>query len=122
MPSEIVQPKTYVKTFASLLVLLALTVGANFLHLGPFSVVVAVGIAIVKAALILLFFMEVRYSPPIVWMFATAGLIWLVILLVMSMSDYTTRDWSAADWRNGTNGVNHVEFTGESPRGESGSK
>ncbi len=29
----------------------------------------------------------------------------------MSMTDYATRDWSGPDWRNGANGVNHVEFT-----------
>ena len=73
MPTEIVQPKTYVKTFRRLLGLLALTVGANFVNLGPFSVVVALAIAVAKAALIILFFMEVRYSHPMVWLFATAG-------------------------------------------------
>lgn len=112
MPTEIVQPKTYLKTFLTLLALLALTVGANFLNLGPFGVVVALGIAVAKAALIVLFFMEVRYSHPMVWLFATAGLVWLLILLVLSMADYSTRRWSGPDWRNGTNGVNHVEFNG----------
>ena len=111
MPTEIVQPKTYVKTFLSLIGLLLLTVGASFLDLGPFGIVVALGIAITKAALILLFFMEVRYSHPLVWLFATAGFVWLLILLVISMSDYTTRTWSGPDWRNATNGTNHVEFS-----------
>ncbi len=115
MPTEIVQPRVYVKTFASLMVLLALTVGANFLDLGPFGVVVSLGIALAKAVLIVLFFMEVRYSHPLVWLFATAGLAWLLILLVISMLDYTTRTWSGPDWRNATNGVNHLEFTTPGP-------
>lgn len=115
MPAEIVQPKTYVKTFATLLVLLALTVGANFLDLGAFGIVAALGIAIAKAALILLFFMEVRYSHPIVWVFATAAFVWLILLLVLSMCDYATRSWSGPDWRNATNGVNHIEFTTPHP-------
>ena len=111
MPAEIIQPRTYLKVFASLLVLLALTVGANFLPLGPFSVAVALGISAVKTMLIILFFMEVRYSPPIVWLFAAAGFVWLMLLLIFSLSDYATRGWNSADWRAGTNGMNHVEFT-----------
>ncbi len=117
MPAEVVQAKTYVKTFAALMGLLVLTVGANFLPLGPFSAVVAVGIAVAKAALILLFFMEVRYSHPLTWLFATAGFIWLMLLLIISMSDYATRNWSSTDWRDGTNGVNHIEFSSPSPGG-----
>ena len=115
MPTEIVQTKTYVKTFLALLGLLVLTVGANLVNLGPFAVVVALGIAIVKAALIFLIFMEVRYSHPMVWLFAGAAFVWLMIMLVISMTDYATRDWSGPDWRNGTNGVNHVEFTKPRP-------
>ena len=116
MPTETVQPKTYVRTFLGLIGLLILTVGASFLNLGPFSVALALGIAVAKAALIILFFMEVRYSPPLVWLFASAAFVWLLILLVICMSDYTTRRWSGPDWRNATNGINHVEFSSPAPR------
>ena len=110
MPSSIVQPKVYVRTFGSLLLLLVLTVGANLVNLGPFNVAVALAISVAKAALILLFFMEVRYSTPIVWLFATAGFVWLLLLLIFSLSDYQTRGWSAQNWRGGTNGQDHIEF------------
>ena len=115
MPTETVQTKTYVKTFVALMGLLVLTVGANLVNLGPFAVVVALGIAIAKAALIFLIFMEVRYSHPMTWLFAAAAFVWLLFMLVMSMTDYTTRDWSGPDWRNATNGVNRVEFTTPHP-------
>ncbi len=81
MPTETVSTKTYFRTFGALLGLLALTVGANFVNLGPFSIVVALAISIAKGALIMMFFMEVRYSHPIVWLFATAAFFWLIILL-----------------------------------------
>ena len=110
MPTEIVQPRTYLTTFAILMALLALTVGANFVNLGPFNVAVAMLIAVAKAALIILFFMEVRYSHPMVWLFAAAGFLWLVLMLVMMLSDYTTRSWIGPDWRDATGGKNHVEF------------
>ena len=115
MPSEIVQPKTYLRTFGLLLLLLALTVGANFVNLGPFNVAAALTISVLKAALIILFFMEVRYSPPIVWLFATAGFVWLLLLLIFTSSDYQTRGWSGQNWRNGTNGQDHIEFNNPGP-------
>ena len=110
MPTETVQPKTYLKTFVILMVLLALTVGANCFNLGPFNVAVAMLISVAKAALIILFFMEVRYSNPIVWLFAATGFLWLVLMLVMMLSDYATRSWIGPDWRDGNGGKNHVEF------------
>ena len=110
MPTVNVQPKVYLRTFAALLALLVLTVGANFVNLGPFNVAVALAISIAKAAFIILFFMEVRYSPPMVWLFATAGFIWLLLLLIFSLSDYQTRAWSGQNWRGGTNGQDHIEF------------
>ena len=110
MPVISVQPKVYVRTFGSLLLLLGLTVGANFVNLGPFNVAVALAISIAKAALIILFFMEVRYSSPMVWLFATAGFVWLLLLLIFTQSDYQTRAWSGQNWRGGTNGQDHIEF------------
>ncbi len=110
MPSEIVQPKVYVKVFGALLGLLVLTVGANFVNLGPFNLVVALTISVLKALLIILFFMEVRYSHPIVWLFAGASFLWLLLLLIITMSDYATRSWTGMEWRGETHGSNHLEF------------
>ena len=110
MPTESVSAKTYFKTFIALCGLLALTVGANFVNLGPFNVVVALAISIAKGALIMMFFMEVRYSHPIVWLFATASFLWLIILLTITMSDYSTRAWTQPVWTQELRGSNKIEF------------
>ena len=110
MPSESVSPVTYVKTFGALLGLLVLTVGANFLNLGPFNIVVAMAISIAKGALIFLFFMEVRYSHPIVWLFASAAFLWLIILLAITLTDYISRPWTGPVWTQELRGSNHIEF------------
>ena len=57
--------KTFVVVWAALLVLTALTVFAATLELGPFNAIVALTIATVKALLVLLFFMELRYSTAL---------------------------------------------------------
>lgn len=111
MPSEIVSPRTYQKVFGGLLLLLVLTVGANFLDLNPLlHTAIAMTISVVKALLILLFFMEVRYSSRLTWLFSGAAFLWLIIMLVMMMSDYVTRPWLGPNWLEGTRGDNRVEF------------
>jgi len=110
MPAEAPSVKTYFKVFGALLVLLVLTVGASYANLGPFGVVVSMGISIAKALLILLIFMEVRYSHPIVWIFAGAAFLWLLLMLVLTLSDYKTRQWVGPDWKDGTGNSNNVEF------------
>lgn len=77
--------------FVALLVLLGATVGAGQVELGPWSFFTAVAIATIKAVLILLFFMRVRYGTPLVWLVAGSGFFWLVILFGLTMSDYFTR-------------------------------
>jgi len=81
----------YLKITAALMALLALTVGAAFVELGPFNIVVAMLISIAKASLILLFFMHLRWAQPLLWVFAGAGFFWLAILILLAMSDYATR-------------------------------
>ena len=110
MPGEIVQPKTYFKVFGALLGLLLLTVVAMFIEMGPLNVVVSLEISAAKGLLIILFFMEVRYSHPIVWLFAGASFLWLLLLLIFTMSDYASRSWTHMEWRNSTQGSNHLEF------------
>ena len=78
---------------AALLVFLALTICSAYLNLGPFNTIVAMAISVTKGALIVLFFMHMRYSKPVIWIFAGAGFFWLGIMLILALSDYLTRGW-----------------------------
>jgi cytochrome c oxidase subunit 4 len=88
--------RTYLVVFAALLLLLVATVAVAEIDLGPFNFSLAVAIASMKALLILLYFMHVRYSTPLVWLVAGAGFFWLAILVGLTLSDYFTRDAIAA--------------------------
>lgn len=83
----------YYKIFAILMVLLFLTVGAAYLPLGQMNIIVAMGIALVKAALILLFFMHFRDSDHLTWIVGAATVAWFLILITLTFNDYFTRDW-----------------------------
>lgn len=85
--------RAYYLVYGMLLVLLAATYGAAYLDLGIWHTPIAWGIAVVKAVLIVLFFMHVRGSSPLTWLFAAAGFIWLAIMLLLAMSDYLARSW-----------------------------
>ena len=94
MAEATVAKKTYYKVAAALMVLLVLTVAAGGLPFsGPWHVGVALAIAFAKAALIVLFFMHVKYSSRLTMVFAGAGLLWLVILFLLTFSDYVSRAW-----------------------------
>lgn len=85
--------KTYVKTFVALLVLLLLTVGLARIDMGGFNLPVALAVAICKAVLIMWIFMHVSISSPLIWLVAGGGFIWLMILLGLTLADYSSRGW-----------------------------
>lgn len=91
MKLQIVPVSTYLKVFAALAVLLVVTVLAAELNLGFFNTPIAMAIALAKAALIVLYFMHVRNSPPLVRVFAAGGFLWLLIMFSFTFSDVLTR-------------------------------
>jgi cytochrome c oxidase subunit 4 len=92
MSEHIVSVKTYVIVGISLLALTGLTVAAAFVNLGAFNSVVALGIATVKAVLVVLIFMHVKYtSERMTKVVVIAGVFWLFLLLILSLTDYGTR-------------------------------
>ena len=93
MSEHIVENKIYYAVFGALMVLLAATVLIAYIHLGKLNFIAAVTIAVVKAVLIILYFMHVRYSSRLLWIFVGAGFFWLGILFALSFSDYLTRAW-----------------------------
>ena len=91
MSNYIVPLRTYYLVFLTLIVCTAITVAVSFVDLGRFNVVVALGIAILKATLVVLFFMHVKYSGKLTWVVVAGSLFWLGILIVMTAGDYLTR-------------------------------
>ncbi len=91
MTEQITPKRTYLVIGLVLLVLTAVTYGAAFINLGPLQPVVALGIAVAKALLIILFFMHARFSQGITRVAIGAGLLWLGIFIVGTLHDYLTR-------------------------------
>ena len=93
--SETVVPRTtYVVIFVALMVLTAVTTSVAYFDLGFANPVVALTIAVLKGSLVVLFFMHMRWNSRLMWVVGGAALFWLGILLVLTLSDYTTRGWA----------------------------
>jgi len=94
---HVVSIKLYATIFGALLLLTMATAGAAFVDLGgALNSIVALTIALVKTLLVLLFFMHVRYSSRLTWVFAGAGLFWLLIMMSLTLSDVLTREGLSA--------------------------
>ena len=91
---HVVSVKLYSAIFGALLVMTLATTGAAFIDLGGnLNTVVAMLIAACKALLVILFFMHVRYSSRLTWVFVSAGFFWLMILLSLTLADVLSRHW-----------------------------
>jgi cytochrome c oxidase subunit 4 len=95
MSDHVVPVKTYVLVFFALLVLTGLTTGVAFIDLGAeVNTIVALTIAVVKALLVILFFMHVKYSGGLTKMVIVAGFFFLALLIAFTLADELTRIWS----------------------------
>ena len=84
----------YIKIFAALMVLLVLTLGAALVPLpGSLNLIVAMSIAVAKAALVILFFMHFKDSDTLTWLVGGGTLVWFGIMIGLTMTDYMSRDW-----------------------------
>jgi len=91
--THVVPLHLYLLVFGSLLVLTGTTVAVAFMDLGPLNNFVAMGIAAVKASLVILFFMHVRYSTRLTALVLGSGFLFLAIMVGLTMVDYATRGW-----------------------------
>ncbi|MBI5093171.1 MAG: cytochrome C oxidase subunit IV family protein, partial [Candidatus Hydrogenedentes bacterium] len=57
----------------------------------PMNIVVALAVAVTKAVLIMLFFMHVKYSSKLTWVFVVGAFVWLAIMLVLVCMDFASR-------------------------------
>jgi len=87
--------RTYVLVFVALIVGTVLTYLAALVDVGWLNTPLALGIALAKASLVVIYFMGVRFNTPLTKVVVVAGLFWLLIMFVLTMNDYLTREWMA---------------------------
>jgi cytochrome c oxidase subunit IV len=89
-----VSPKsTYYAIFGALMVLTGVTIAVAFVPLGALNFPVAISIAILKATLVVLFFMHVKYSSRLTKMIVGMALFFLFIMFGLMLTDYLSRGW-----------------------------
>jgi cytochrome c oxidase subunit 4 len=93
MTGHVLPTRVYYTIFGVLMLCTYLTVQVAFFDLGPLNTVAALGIAVFKAAIVILFFMHVKYSTRLTWAVVLGSMFWLGILIVLTLSDYLTRTW-----------------------------
>ena len=87
-----VSPKSmYYTIFGALMIFTALTVGVAFIDLGILNFPVAIGIAVTKATLVILFFMHVNHSSKLTKLIVGASFFFLILLFGLTMMDYLSR-------------------------------
>lgn len=82
---------TYLKIFGTLIFLTVITVLAAKVDFGAFNAVVAFGIASVKAALVLGYFMHLKYDNLMNRVIIGSGVFFLIVLWFFSILDMGTR-------------------------------
>lgn len=85
-------------TLVALLVLLSLSAGSALLKLGPFNTVANLGIAVIKALLVLTIFMRLKTDNPLLRIVASAGFAWLAVMIALSLADLLTRTPLLVPW------------------------
>ena len=90
---HVVSPVIYLIVFGALLVFTALTVGASYVEMGIFNPIAAILIACVKAVIVVLFFMHVKYSSKLTKLTVFCGLFTFLALVGMTLADYASRAW-----------------------------
>jgi cytochrome c oxidase subunit 4 len=110
MSAHVLPKSIYYTIFGSLMVLTAITVAVSFVNLGSFNFPIAIGVAITKATLVVLFFMHVKYSSRMTKMVVGLALFFLLTMLGLTMTDYLTRGWFSSP-RGSTGAGTEVTIT-----------
>ncbi len=105
MSGHISPTSTYYGIFGALMALTAITVGVAFINLGALNFPVALAIALLKATLVVLFFMHVKYSSKLTKLVVVTALFFLMVLFGLTLTDYLSRGWLVSERGTSTAGT-----------------
>ena len=89
--------RTDLYAWIALLVLLAITCASSYIPMRGLNIAVNLGVAVLKALIVVLVFMHVARGRAVIRMAAAAGFVWLAILAGLSTLDFAQRYASRAD-------------------------
>jgi cytochrome c oxidase subunit 4 len=92
-PEHEVKIGTYVLVLFVLIALSLINVALAFAPLGMFHGLFAVSIAALEAFSVILFVMHIDWSSKLMKLTVAAGFFTMLVLVVMTLSDYTSRAW-----------------------------
>ena len=84
---HVVSVQVLLGVFGALLALTALTVAVSYVDFGALNLLVAIGVATVKASLVALYFMHLRYDSPFNAVVFLIGVAFLALFLAITMLD-----------------------------------
>src|SRR5216117_977111 len=94
VPHHVTPVWVYLAVFATLAAGTIITYLASLVNLGWANTPIALGIATIKAVLVILFFMHVIHSTRLTWVVVIGSFVWLGVLFVLTFADYLTRFWA----------------------------
>lgn len=71
----------------ALLVLTAITVAVRYIDVGEFNMVIALGVAVIKATLVALFFMHLKWDRPFNLLTFVGSMVFVILMMVFCMMD-----------------------------------
>jgi len=87
MAEHVDSKKTYYAIFAALLALTYVTVAVSGYDFGRFNLWIALGIAVFKASLVLLFFMHLKYDRPFNAIVIIVSMALVILLIAITLTD-----------------------------------
>jgi len=82
---------TCVTVYVALMVLLVITYALDHVHMGGWNLILSMIIAVIKAAMVIWFFMEAKWSNRLVLLAFGSGLLMMFVCALLMMADYMTR-------------------------------
>ncbi|MGI9549018.1 MAG: cytochrome C oxidase subunit IV family protein [Bdellovibrionales bacterium] len=83
--------KDYLRILMILLGLTALTVGVSLIDFGIFNALIAMLIATIKGALVLLYFMHLKYDDKVYWVIFGSSVFFVILFYFLTEVDMVTR-------------------------------
>jgi len=83
--------KANVWAWAGLVLLTAANIGSAYVRLGILNPTISFTIAAIKAAIVMVVFMQLRRVGKLTRLVAMAGYFWLAILMILMLADFLTR-------------------------------